>query len=55
MNFTEGKGVDYILDPVGAQNFSQNMKCLGLDAKWVIYGFLGGFKVEEGVDLRPLF
>jgi tumor protein p53-inducible protein 3 len=54
MGFTGGKGVDYILDPIGAQNFHQNLKCLALDSKWVIYGFLGGFTVDGTFDIRPL-
>ena len=26
-----------------------------MDSKWVCYGFLGGFNVEGGFDMRPLF
>ena len=55
MKFTDGKGVDYILDPICAQNFQQNLKCIALDSKWVVYGFLGGFNIENGFDMRPLF
>jgi tumor protein p53-inducible protein 3 len=31
-----------IADPVGAQNASKNSVCCALDARWVLYGFLGG-------------
>ena len=55
MKITDGKGVDYILDPICAQNFQQNLKCIALDAKWCVYGFLGGFNIENGFDMRPLF
>lgn len=46
MDFTGGKGVDYILDPVGAQNFKQNIESIAVDCRWVVYGFLGGMMVD---------
>ena len=46
MEYTDGKGVDYILDPVCAQNFAQNTHCIATDCRWVVYGFLGGFEIE---------
>ena len=42
MEFTQNKGIDYILDPIGGQNFHQNIECIATDCKWVVYGFLGG-------------
>ena len=42
MDITDQKGVDYILDNIFAQNFDQNALCLAMDARWVVYGLLGG-------------
>ena len=47
LEFTEGKGVNVIADPVGAQNVSINAKCAAMDCRWILYGFLGGSKVPE--------
>ena len=64
MEFTDNKGVDYLLDPVCAQNFQQNLAILAMDAKWVVYGFLGGFQLNFpnspdgepcGLNLQLLF
>jgi tumor protein p53-inducible protein 3 len=40
--FTEGKGVDLILDCVGGSHAAQNAQVLGMDSKWVVYGLMGG-------------
>lgn len=53
MKYTDGKGIDYIIDPVCASNFHQNCEVLALDARWALYGFLGGFNVPE-VNLMQL-
>ncbi|MBE9603912.1 NAD(P)H-quinone oxidoreductase [Acetobacteraceae bacterium H6797] len=50
---TGGKGVDVILDMVGADYFPRNLRSLAVDGRLVIIAFLGGFKVPE-VDLRPV-
>ena len=43
---TQKKGVNAILDPVMAGPFfNENLKCLAQDAKWVIYGSMGGVKL----------
>ena len=49
---TDGKGVDVILDMVGADYFARNLKSLARDGRLVIIAFLGGFKTEA--DLRPI-
>ena len=36
-----------ILDPVLGSFFQENLECLGMDARWVIYGSMGGIKVKE--------
>eukprot|EP00871_Galdieria_phlegrea_P002757 jgi/Galph1/3482/GphlegSOOS_G2178.1 len=53
LQVTEGHGVDVILDCIGGSMFEQNAKCLATDARWVIYGTLGGSKVPE-FDFRVL-
>ena len=49
---TDGKGVDVILDMVGADYFARNLQSLARDGRLVIIAFLGGFKTEA--DLRPI-
>lgn len=49
---TDGKGVNVILDMVGADYFARNLKSLARDGRLVIIAFLGGFKTEA--DLRPI-
>ena len=49
---TDGKGVDVVLDMVGADYFARNLKSLARDGRLVIIAFLGGFKTEA--DLRPI-
>ena len=50
---TGGKGVNVILDMVGAAYFTKNTRSLALDGRLVIIAFLGGFEVEKA-DLRPI-
>jgi putative PIG3 family NAD(P)H quinone oxidoreductase len=50
---TGGRGVDVILDMVGATYFARNLSALALDGRLVIIGFLGGAKVES-VALREI-
>lgn len=49
---TDGKGVDVILDCVGASYYQQNLESLGLDGRLFIIGFQGGTLTE--VDLRAM-
>lgn len=44
---TEGKGVNLILDFVGASYFQQNIDSLAVDGRIILIGTLGGGKVEE--------
>ena len=48
-----GRGVDVILDMVGASYFPRNVRALALDGRLVIIAFLGGSKVEA-MDLGPI-
>jgi len=43
---TKSHGVDIILDPVGASNIEKNLKSIAIDGRWVLYGLMGGAKVE---------
>lgn len=44
--FTDGRGVDVILDMVGGDYTPRNIKCLADDGRIVIIGLLGGAKAE---------
>ncbi|KAL8430139.1 hypothetical protein Efla_001803 [Eimeria flavescens] len=44
---TNGKGVDLVLDCVGASLFQQTAKALKTDATWVLYGLLGGHRLSS--------
>ncbi|WP_245185634.1 NAD(P)H-quinone oxidoreductase [Falsiroseomonas frigidaquae] len=50
---TGGKGVDVVLDMVGAPYFTKNLRCLKLDGRLVMIAFLNGHLAEQ-VDLRPI-
>ena len=44
---TEGKGVDVVLDMVGAPYMQRNVRSLAMDGRLVLIAFLGGSKVEN--------
>jgi tumor protein p53-inducible protein 3 len=44
-----GKSVDLVLDCIGATYADQNIKVLGNDSRWVLYGLMGGFKSPESL------
>ena len=50
---TEGKGVDVILDMIGADYFNRNLSALARDGCLSIIAFLGG-AVAETVNLAPI-
>jgi NADPH2:quinone reductase len=50
---TEGRGVDVVLDMVGAPYFPRNLRCLAMDGRLVQIAFLQGSKVEN-FDLAPV-
>lgn len=52
-NLTDNKGVDVILDFVGASYWDKNLSSCALDARWVLIGALGGTTVEQ-VSLMQL-
>jgi putative PIG3 family NAD(P)H quinone oxidoreductase len=52
-NMTGGKGVDIVLDFVGAAYFEQNVQSLAADGRMVVIGTMGGAEVEK-FSLRAL-
>lgn len=50
---TDGKGVDLILDFIGASYWSKNLASIKKEGRWILIGVLGG-SVLEAVDLLPL-
>lgn len=47
MDFTEGKGVDVIIDFIAAPYFHQNIETLATDGRMVILALMGGLKVND--------
>lgn len=47
LNYTEQKGVDLILDFIGASYWEKNLTSLKIDGRWVLIGVLGGAIVEN--------
>jgi NADPH2:quinone reductase len=52
-HLTGGRGVDVVLDMVGAPYFLRNLRCLALGGRLVQIAFLEGSKVD-GFDLAPV-
>ncbi|WP_419896547.1 NAD(P)H-quinone oxidoreductase [Roseomonas sp. USHLN139] len=50
---TGGRGVDVLLDMVGADYFQRNLRCMAKDGRLVLIAFLQGHEAEK-VDLRPI-
>lgn len=51
-DFTDGRGVDVILDMVGGDYVQRNLKALAVEGRLVNIAYLQGSKVE--VDLKPV-
>ncbi len=51
---TEGRGVDLIVDCIGAPYFEQNLRSLALDGRFVLLSTLAGADLA-GLNLRTLF
>ncbi len=49
----DGKGIDVLIDLVGAANFGQNLKVMALDSVMVMLGFLSGSQCSE-TELRDI-
>jgi NADPH2:quinone reductase len=50
---TGKRGVDVVLDMVGAPYFQRNLRCLAMDGRLVLIAFLGGSQVAA-CDLLPI-
>ncbi|KAF9894015.1 hypothetical protein FE257_008987 [Aspergillus nanangensis] len=50
---TDGKGVNVIVDYIGAGYFAQNLSAAAMDGHIVNLAFMGGIKLPEGVDISP--
>ncbi|KAF2195422.1 putative quinone oxidoreductase [Zopfia rhizophila CBS 207.26] len=48
---TDGKGVDIIIDFIGAEYFQQNLDAVARDGMIVNLGFMGGTQLPAGVDI----
>ncbi|MCR9279636.1 MAG: NAD(P)H-quinone oxidoreductase [Pseudomonadaceae bacterium] len=52
--WTDGRGVDVILDPVGAGYLADNLAGLALDGRLVIIGLMGGAVTEVNLGLMMM-
>ncbi len=52
--WTDGKGVDVILDPVGASYLADNLASLAIDGRLVIIGLMGGAVSEINIGLMMM-
>ena len=50
--FFLGQGVNIILDCVCGSFVAQNLNCLAMDSRWILYGFLGGSQVDAKFLLK---
>ena len=57
-SFTKNKGVDVIIDPVGAKNWKMSYECLGIMGKLIIFGdqdLVSGFKLNPFTAIKELW
>lgn len=47
LDYTEQKGVDLILDFIGASYWEKNLNSIKIDGRWIVIGVLGGAIVEN--------
>ncbi|EAS01292.2 NAD(P)H quinone oxidoreductase, PIG3 family protein, putative (macronuclear) [Tetrahymena thermophila SB210] len=47
LELTKRKGADIVLDCIGASNVDLTLSVLNYDARWVLYGLMGGAKVPN--------
>lgn len=50
---TDGRGVDVILDMIGASYLARNIKSLAQDGRLVMIALMGGYKVD-GLNITPI-
>jgi len=51
---TDGRGVDVILDHIGAEYLDNNMKSLALGGRLVVIGVMGGIKAELNIVMMMI-
>lgn len=51
--FTDGRGVDLILDMIGGSYVQRNFECAAMDGRIVQIAYQQGYKIAE-LDLRPI-
>lgn len=54
LEYTDGKGVDLILDCIGESFYEQNMQSIRTEGRWVLYGLLGGGNVNSDIFRKIL-
>ena len=47
--WSEGRGVDVVLDPVGGSYFNDNLAVCAVDGRLVLIGLMGGHKIETSL------
>ncbi|MEM1231484.1 MAG: NAD(P)H-quinone oxidoreductase [Pseudomonadota bacterium] len=52
--WTEGRGFDVILDPVGASYLAPNLNSLALDGRLVVIGLMGGVSADLSLGLMMM-
>lgn len=52
--WTDGRGFDVILDPVGGSYLEANLKSLNLNGRLVLIGLMGGAKAETNLGLMMM-
>ncbi|MEM6317645.1 MAG: NAD(P)H-quinone oxidoreductase [Bacteroidota bacterium] len=53
LDYTEGKGVDVLIDFIGAPYFQQNLGSMNHDGRIILLAFMGGYKIPE-LNILPL-
>jgi len=54
LKLTDGRGVDIVIDHVGASQFQDNLRCMALRGRLVSVGRLGGNNSEINLDFLAL-
>ena len=54
LSATSGRGVDVVVDFVGADYFQNNIDVCATDGRIVMLGLLSGGKVSEGLDISGI-
>ncbi|WP_078430877.1 NAD(P)H-quinone oxidoreductase [Alkalihalobacterium alkalinitrilicum] len=52
LDITDGKGVQVILDFIGASYWDDNVKSIAVDGRWIIIAALGGYQKE--INIRDI-